>query len=146
VNERYLEEAFLMNRQNGFTLIELMIVVVLIGIVAGIAYPSYRNHVVKSNRTAAQGYMMSLSSREEQVMLDQRRYLAAANNAAILATVGLAAVPPEVARFYQVSITVTNTPPAFTITATPIAGTAQSNDGAITLGSDGTKGPAGKWK
>lgn len=135
-----------MKTERGFTLIELMIVVVMIGIIAGIAYPSYRNHVVKSNRAAAQGYMMSLSTRQEQVMLDQRQYVAAANNTALGTTTGLIAVPPEVSRYYNLAITVAATPPAYSITATPIAGTAQANDGAITLASDGTKSPAGKWK
>lgn len=137
-----------MKTERGFTLIELMIVVVLIGIIAGIAYPSYRNHMVKSNRAAAQGYMMSLSTRQEQIMLDRREYLAA-TNAQLTATTpptGLLGVPPEVSRNYTVVINVAATPPAYSIVATPIAGKAQAKDGAITLASDGTKSPADKWK
>lgn len=133
----------------GFTLIEVLIVVVIVAILASIAYPSYRNQVIKGNRAAAQGYMMSLSSREEQMMLDLRRYVAAANNAAIATTTGLPAVTSEVSKFYDIKIESPNpaTPalPSYLITATPIAGSIQATDGNITLDSTGVKTPAAKW-
>jgi type IV pilus assembly protein PilE len=131
--------------QHGVTLLELMIVVVIIGILASIAYPSYRNHIIKGNRSAAQSHMMALAAREEQIMLDRRQYLAAANNAAIGATIGLLAVPGEVSRFYQLSVAVdmAATPPSFVITAVPGAATMQAGDGNLTLSSDGSK--TGKW-
>lgn len=45
----------------GFTLIEMMIVVVIIGIVASIAYPSYNSYILKSRRAAAQADLTELS-------------------------------------------------------------------------------------
>lgn len=53
-------------RHRGFTLIELMIVVVVITILAAIALPSYRSYVMKSRRTDAKNGLLDLASREER--------------------------------------------------------------------------------
>lgn len=130
--------ASLTRRQNGFTLIELMIVVVIVGIIAAIALPSYQSYVVKGNRAAAQAFMMDVENRQKQYLLDARSY------ATDVATLGMTP-PSDVSDFYTVSIATTSAPPAFTITATPIAGTKQESDGALTLDSDGDRTPADKW-
>ena len=46
----------------GFTLIEIMIVVIIVGILAAIAYPSYLDHVRRGHQTEAQGQMMELAA------------------------------------------------------------------------------------
>jgi len=133
------------NASRGFTLLELMVVVVIISILAAIAYPMYNDQRRKGNRAAAKSHVMTLASRQEQIMLDRRAYVAAANNAAITATPGLLAPPVNVSDFYELSITVNNaaTPPSFQITATPKAASFQAGDGNLVLNSDGTK--TGKW-
>ena len=54
------------NRVRGFTLIELMIAVAIIGILVAVAYPSYQGQVRKANRAAAQQFMLDVAMREQQ--------------------------------------------------------------------------------
>ncbi len=65
-----------MNRMSarGFTLLELMITVVVVGILAAIAYPSYTSHVAKSRRAEAQSELMRLATLLEQYRIDHKTY------------------------------------------------------------------------
>jgi type IV pilus assembly protein PilE len=126
----------------GFTLIELMITVAVIAILMGIAYPSYQDHMRKGRRAAAQAFMIDVATRQQQYLLDARGY---ALGAGALAALNLN-VPTDVASVYTVAITpaAATTPPTFTITATPIAGSKQVPDGALTLDHNSNKTRAGQ--
>ena len=129
-----------MKTKKGFSLIELLVALAIMGILAAVAIPSYQSYVVKGNRAAAQSFMMDLANREKQYMLDARTYVD-------FNTLGVSA-PADVSKHYGINgITITvpvATPPSFTITATPTS-SQQTSDGPLTLGSDGAKGPAAKW-
>jgi type IV pilus assembly protein PilE len=126
-------------KQRGFTLIELMITVAVVGILGAIAYPSYKGAMVKNRRAAAQAYLSDVAQRQQQYLMDNRSYTT--DYTALRVT-----QPPDVTRFYTLSITAAaSTPPTFTATAAPISGGSQVNDGTLTLTSNGTKLPAGKW-
>ena len=124
----------------GFTLIELLITMVIAGILAAVAYPSYMQHTVKARRAAVEGFMLELASRQEQYLLDARRY--ADSNT----TLGVS-TPTEVASYYTVTVSADNTqtPPTHTVTATP-RGSQLSQDtkcGTLTYNQAGAKGKSG---
>lgn len=122
------------------TLIELMTVVVIIGILAAIVYPSYESYVIRANRSAAQQFMMTIANREEQYVLDARAYTNVIGSGGLNLT-----TPAETSGRYTFAVTLTDgPPPGYTITATATG--AQTSDGALTLDSNGTKTPADKWK
>ena len=119
-----------MDRNKGFTLIELMITVAVISILAAVAYPSYQEHVRKSRRAEAQSVLMNIGTRQQQMLLDTRSY--AATSAALNV-----AVPPQVTANYTITVSApASTPPSFTATATPQG--SQLNDKCGTLGVDHT--------
>ncbi|MGH8686272.1 MAG: type IV pilin protein [Burkholderiales bacterium] len=126
----------------GFTLTELLIAVAIVGILATIAYPSYQDHLRKGRRSAAQSFMLDMAVREQQYLLDARRY---AGGAGALNALNLA-VPADVSRFYAVTIgpAAPTVPPSYLITATPIAGSAQVADGALTLDHQGGRARDGQ--
>jgi type IV pilus assembly protein PilE len=58
----------------GFTLIEVLITVAILGVLAAIVYPSYTSFVNKSNRTEGQRELMRLANLQEQYFIDNRTY------------------------------------------------------------------------
>jgi type IV pilus assembly protein PilE len=127
-----------MNRQRGFTLIELMVVVAIIGILASIAYPLYGNYLIKGNRSAAQSHMLEVAQAQAQYFADNRAYAGSIDDLSM-------ETPAAVSLKYDVEIDTSEGPPGFTITATPKAGTSQHGDSVLTINNSGTRSPADKW-
>ena len=131
-----------MQRSRGFTLIEVMIAVAIIGILVAVAYPSYMGQVRKANRSAAEQFMLDVATREQQMLLDLRQYVAVTSNADFSSapTTGInLSVPDKASANYSFTVTVSNTatPPTFTITGTATG--KQAVDGCLTLDQAGTK-------
>jgi type IV pilus assembly protein PilE len=113
-------------KNKGFSLIELMMVVAIIGILSAVAYPSYQDYVRKARRADAQQFMMNLAQLNQRYFTDNRAYTAT------VAT--LSAVPTSVSNFYTISITLQDGPPAsFTVSAVPKAAQATDSCGTLSL-------------
>ena len=69
------------NKSMGFTLIELMITVAIIGVLGAIAYPSYQDSVRKSRRAQGQSAKMEVLQQQERYMTQNNTYLAFADTA-----------------------------------------------------------------
>lgn len=123
--------------QSGFTLIELMIVIAVIGILAAIAIPNYQDYLVKTRRTAAQASMMDIANRQQQFLLANRAY---ADQATLIAS-GFS-LPAELEGRYTWTVNV-DAAPSYTITFTATG--PQVSDGNLSLNSQGVKTPPNKW-
>jgi type IV pilus assembly protein PilE len=125
--------------QRGFTLIEMMVVVVIVGILAAIAYPAYADYLIKGNRAAAQSHLMELALAQQQYLADNRAY------ADTIAKLNVP-TPAIVSDYYTISApTVGDTPPTFSLSAVPISSKRNKNDGTLTITNTGAKTPAAKW-
>jgi len=120
-------------QQAGFTLIEIMIVVVIIGVLASIAYPSYQQHVIKSRRAAVASCLL------QHAQLMERQYTTA------LTYVGAGAPVCEasVARFYNVGFDGAVTARAYTIQAVPTGAQRDPKCGTLTLNAQGVRTKSG---
>lgn len=110
--------------QKGFTLIELMIVVAVIGILSAIAYPSYQNYIRKSRRAHAHAMLQAAQVAEEKWRVSNTTYTATVAN-----LTGVSATSEG--GYYTLTIA-NNTGTNYTLTATAVNGTTQANDTGCT--------------
>lgn len=136
-------------KQSGFTLIELMIVVAIIGILAAIAYPSYQQYVLRANRSEAQAIL------SETAQLMERRFTTCGtygtNATCATAAAPTSAVQPVGATGsairYNIDFSAGPSATAFTLRAAPTTAQASDTCGTLTLSNIGIQTPttAGCW-
>jgi type IV pilus assembly protein PilE len=138
-------------RAAGFTLIELMMVVVIIGILAAIGYPSYSQYVMKSRRADAQRAVTDLANKLERYYLDKSGTTGATYTTDMTKLGYTAATNVKAGDYYQLKVEAGgcgDITSCFKVTATAVGNQAKdSTCSTLTLDSLGTKGPKPEcWK
>lgn len=127
-------------RQRGVTLMELMIVVVVVGILAAVGYPSYRKQSLRAARSEGRAALLAAASRQEQYFLDNKSY------AASLSELGLTALTEGGKYQLAVDAETSGCPltSCYALTAAPQGRQVDDGDcGSLTLDANGTKGATG---
>ena len=127
-------------KHNGFTLIELMIVVAIIGIIAIIAYPAYTDYVTRANRAQGQSILLDAQLKQERFRSYNNTYAA---TSVALAAAGLSFATDD-NYIFSIASAGANT---FTVRATA-TGTQLANDGAcspLDIDQSNNLTPAGCW-
>ena len=123
----------------GFTLIELMIVVAIIGLLAAVAFPSYSNHVIRAAREGAQTELIDLSALQEKIYLNSNAYTANVTAGYDGTSAGGLGIATGRTRDAKYNFSVTVAAQTFTLTATPVSGGPQANDSNLTISSNGAR-------
>ncbi len=123
------------SRMQGFTLMELMIAVVIVGVLAAIAYPAYTDHMNRARRADGKAALLNMANYMEHYYTENNGY-----SGATLTTIGYTGTTSQEG-YYNLSISaLTNT--SYTLRATPTG--VQAGDttcGALTLTNTNIKGP-----
>jgi len=132
----------MLKRQPGFTLIELMVTVMIIGILAAIAYPSYTQYVLRANRAEARAILL------ESVQFLERNYTTAnrydQNNAGVAIALPYLTSPKAGTTKYNITAAYGAAPAqTFTLSATPTGVMSGDACGTYTLDNAGIQGSGG---
>lgn len=132
-------------RQRGFTLIEIMITVAIVGIVAAIALPSYRSYVDRARRADARAQLMQAAQFMQRFYTANDQYVndRAGNNISTQMPSNLMRSPTDGPQIY--ALTVDATVSNYTLTMAPLSTSTLANDacGSFTLTSTGVRGVTG---
>lgn len=126
-----------MKQQKGFSLIEIMVVLIIVAILLAIAVPSYSTFMTKTRRADAITILTELAGEQQRFFSERNRY------ATSMVEMGYP-TDPLISEEGLYAVSVENpTETSYILTAAPVAGEAQQNDtecGAFTLNSGGVKG------
>lgn len=123
-----------------------MITVAILGILVSVAYPSYRDTVVKARRADAKAVLMEAAQWMEQFYTENDRYDQDREGNAVVLPSTLGAAPKEGdTKYYAIALNPSATATTFTLRATPNSNGAQDADqcGALTLDNTGNRGVLG---
>ena len=120
----------------GFTLIELMIVVAVVGILSAIAYPSYTEYVRRGHRADARAGLLQVQQWLERAATATGTYPTSLPSALTWTA--------DNTKRYNIAFQAGNTTAAYVLTATPKGAQTGDKCGTYTLSNTGVRGAAGK--
>ena len=123
----------------GFSLIELMIVLAVVGILAAISYPIYKQHIIRGNREAAKTELVEIAAQQEKIYLNSDAYTSSvttAYNGTAAGGLGRSTAKTSNGKY---TLTLATAAQSYTVTATPVTGTVQASDGTLTVSSNGNR-------
>lgn len=127
-------------RHGGFTLIELMMVIVIMAILLVVVLPAFQDQIRRGHRAAAKSEMLDIANRQQQFLLANRAYTADVGELSY-------SMPAEVKDRYADPPTITlggGAVPSYRMTF--VAKGSQASDGDLWITSEGAKGPPEKWQ
>lgn len=128
-----------MHRISGFTLIELMIVVVVLGILIAVGFPSYQAAILKTKRADCQSVMLNYANALERRYTATKTYDGGAMDFACPSNVDTADSTSR--RTYNLTLATADT--TYTLTATPVSPQTKEKCGVLTLNNTGKKTSSG---
>lgn len=131
-------------RAGGFTLIEVLVTVAIVGILAAIALPSYSDYVQRSKISEAISNLSDMRTRLEQYFLDNRAYpTSCVASGAVAPQINLPAAKKYFAVTCSFAVPAPPLPPTYTITATGVTAEGMSTSFVYTIKENNTRASAG---
>lgn len=137
----------MLKNNRGFNVVELLVTLSVVGILAGIAYPSYQSQMQKTRRADAEGALLGLANSMERFYTEKNTYIGAADDEKRPLNYPSQSPVEGGTKYYDLTIhTDPAKPTQYTLKATPITSSAQAKDkcGTLTLTNAGVKDITGQ--